>query len=95
MKYCPSLVNERASSIEATICHALGDYAPDFLRCLNEVAFDEVSVSGSGSMPPVPEQPADQRQILARHYGMTGSGMAEVMQSQLAQLCIRANGSPA
>ena len=80
MKYCPPPVNERASSIEATICHALGDYVPEFLRRLDEVAVGEVSVSGSGSMPPVPEQPADQRQILARHdwqrYGEGHAGAA-------------------
>ena len=59
------------------------------------MAVGEVGVSSGSPVPPMPEQPTDQGQILARHHGMTGGGVAKVMQAQLAQLCVHADGPPA
>ena len=39
---------------------------------------------------PVSEQLAHQRQILARHHGLTGGGMSKVMQAKPAELCVLA-----
>ena len=56
---------------------------------------DKVGVACRDLMPPVPEQFADERQILARHDGMTCGGMSQVMQPQPTEPCIRAHRPPA
>lgn len=43
----------------------------------------------------MPEQPADQGQILARHDGLAGGGMPQVMQAQATELRVRADRAPA
>ena len=72
-----------------------GNYFPDSFRCRDEVVVREVRVAGSGPMPPVPEQPADHRQVLPGHDGMTGCGVAEIVKAQSAKLGILANTPPA
>ena len=45
------------------------------------------------AMAPVPEESADQRQAFSRHHGLTCGGMPQVMQSQSAEIRIRADGA--
>ena len=45
----------------------------------------KVSVAGGGPMPPVPEQPADQGQVLAGHYSMAGRSVARIVKPQTAE----------
>ncbi len=49
-----------------------------------------VSNMGVASGGPVPEQLSDQWQVLVGHHGLTGGGVAQVEQAQLAELGIRA-----
>ena len=39
----------------------------------------KVSISGRGLVPPVTEQLSDQRQVFARHDGVTGGGVPKVI----------------
>ncbi len=52
--------------------HGLGDDAPDLLHRLDEVTVGEVGIRRRGRVPSVPEQLADQGQVLARHGSMAG-----------------------
>ena len=63
-----------------TPCHRVGYGVPDPLGSLDEMIVGKAGVACRGLMPPVPEQFADGRQILARHDGMTCGGMSQVMQ---------------
>ena len=51
----------------------------------------KVGVACRGSVPPVSKQLADQRQIFARHDGLTGRRMPKVMQAKPPELCILAD----
>ena len=55
--------------------HRSPDYRTNLLRRLDEVGVGEVGVPCRRAMAPVSEQPADQRQALARHDGMTGHSL--------------------
>ena len=55
----------------------------------------KVDISCRGPMPPMPEQLADQRQVLARHDRLTGGGVPKAMQAKAAELRIRADRAPA
>ena len=59
------------------------------------VRIGKVSVAGCGPVSPMPEQLADQGQILARYDGLAGGGMARVMQAKPAELRISARCPPA
>ena len=65
------------------------------IRRFDEVSVGEVGVTGGGAVPPVAEQAAEQRQVLAGHDGMAGIGVTEVVQSQPAETRTLAYGAPA
>ena len=48
------------------------------LRRVDKMAVGEMGVARRGPVPPMPEQLADQGQVLARHHGLTGGGMAPI-----------------
>ena len=55
----------------------------------------EMRIACRSPVPPVPEQLADQGQVLARHNGVTGGGVAKVVQARPTELHIRADRAPA
>ena len=55
----------------------------------------KVGVACGGPVSAVPENSADQGQVLARHHGLTGGGMAQVMQAKPAGLRVGAYRPPA
>ena len=66
---------------------------PDLLRRLDEMPVGKVRVTRRRPMPPVAE-PADEQQVLARHDGMTGYRVSQIVDPKLAGFCIRANRPP-
>ena len=75
--------------------HRPGDQTSYQLRRLNKVCIVEVRVACRGSVPPKAKQPADQRQTFTRHDGLTGGGMSQVVQPEVAELRVRAHRPPA
>ena len=69
--------------------------APNPLRRLDKVRVGKVGVARRGPVPLVPEQLADQGQILAGHDGLAGGGVPQIMQPQPAEFRIGANCPPA
>ncbi len=55
----------------------------------------EVGVAGGGAVAAVAEQPAHQGQVLARHDGLAGRRVAQVVQAQPAEAGIGADRPPA
>ena len=78
-----------------TIRHRLCNDLSHLIRRLDEVPVGKVSVTGCGPVPPVPEQAADQGQVLAGHDGMAGIGVAKIVESQPTETRIFAHGAPA
>jgi len=79
----------------STVCCGFCDDCPHLLRRLDQVRIVKVGVAGGGPVPPVPEQLSDQGQALARHDGLAGRRVAEVVQAQSAELGIVADSAPA
>ena len=77
----------------ASYCHC--DDASDALSCLHEVPVAQVRVARRGPVSAMPEESADERQTFARHNGLTGGGMSQVMQPEPAEHCIGTNRPPA
>ena len=77
----------------ASYCHC--DDASDALSCLYEVPVAQVRVARRGPVSAMPEESADERQTFARHNGLTGGGMSQVMQPEPAEHCIGTNRPPA
>ncbi len=48
---------------------------------LDQMFVGHVCVVGGGSMPPVPKQFTDERQVLTGHDGLAGSRMPKVVQA--------------
>ena len=67
---------------------------PDLLRGYDKVRIVKVGVTCRGPVSPMPEQLADQRQVLARHDGLAGGGMSKVIQAKPAGLRIVADSTP-
>ena len=88
-RLCSLLLDLRSSY------HRLGDYLAYLLRRLDEVGICDVSVARRRAVPSMPEQLADQGQILARQAILAGCRVAQVMQAQPAELRIRADRPPA
>ena len=61
--------------------HCSRNNTADLVSRLDQMFVGQVCVIGGGSVPPVPEQLTDQRQILTRHDGVTGGSMAKVVQA--------------
>ena len=59
--------------------HRPGDDATDLFGGLDEVDIRKVGIPRRGPVSPVPEQLAYQRQILARHDGLAGRRVPQVM----------------
>ena len=54
-----------------------------------------MGVSRRGAVPPMPEQLADQGQVLARHDSVARRGVPQVMQAKPAEICIVTDCAPA
>ena len=59
-------------------CHGRCDDRANSFRRLDQMVVGNVGVARRRSVPPVPEQLADQREILARHDGLTGRRMTPI-----------------
>ena len=68
--------------------------APNPLRRLDKVRVGKVGVARGGPVPPMPKQLPDQRQVLARHDGLAGRRVPEVMQAEPAEPGIGADRPP-
>ena len=64
------------------------------IRRLDEVPVGKVSVTGCGPAPLVPEQAADQGQVLAGHDGMAGIGVAKIVKTEVGQTRLGADATP-
>ena len=65
------------------------------LRRLNQMPVGEVGVARRCAVATVPEQSADQGQVLAGHDGLTGGGVPKVVQALPAELGVRTDRAPA
>ena len=65
------------------------------LRRLNQMPVGEVGVARRSAVVTVPEQSADQGQVLAGHDGLTGGGVPKVVQALPAELGVRTDRAPA
>ena len=59
--------------------HRPCDDITNFLRHLDEVRIGKMGVARRGPVPPMAEQLADQRKVLARHDRLTGYRVPKVM----------------
>ena len=75
--------------------HRLRKESTDPLRRLDKMAIGKVGVARRGPVPPIAEQLPDQRQVLARHDGLTGCRVPQVMQVKVAEIRIFADRPPA
>ena len=75
--------------------HRLGNGHPHLFRRLDKMPIGKVGVARRGPVPPMPEQLADQRQILARHHGVAGCRVPKVVQAKPAELRVFAYRPPA
>ena len=68
---------------------------PTFSCRLDEMPVCEVRVTRRRPMPPMSEQLADERQVLAGHDGMAGHRMPKVVNAKRAESGVRADRPPA
>ena len=74
--------------------HRSGDEASDLRGRFDKVRIAKMSVPRRSAVSSMPEQLADQGQVLARHDGVTGGGMPKVMQPNPAELRVLADRAP-
>ena len=75
--------------------YRFGDDASDLLRSSDKMRVGKVGIARCGPVPPVAENFADQGQVLARHDGLTGRSVPQVVQAQPAEPGIGADRTPA
>ena len=76
---CSTISDSTGRHANWPLLHRNCDDDANFLGRLDKMLVRKVGVTRRSPVPPVPEQLAHQRQVLARHDGLTGGGMAEVM----------------
>ena len=80
MRRAKTHLDEMSSLSILSPSHCCCNDVSDSFRRLDEVPIGKVRVARRGPVLPMAEQLADQGQILARHNGVTGGGMAQIMQ---------------
>ena len=65
--------------------HGIGNQVSNPFGGLDEVDIGEMGVARRGPVPAMPKQLADQRQVLARHDGLAGCRVAQVVEAQPAE----------
>ena len=79
----------------AIVAHSPVDDIGDPFRRVDKVHIVKVGVAGGCAVSAMSEQLADQGQVLARHDGLAGCRMAQVVQAQPAEPGIGADRPPA
>ena len=60
-----------------------------------KVRVGKVRIARRGPVPPMPENPADQGQVLAGHHGLTGYRVPKFLQAKAAEFGVGADCAPA